>query len=263
MTKDAVLFPIQITFDRVGESGVVREVKRTLFGVMNSYPSRKVITFNKHTEDFNFDVKYDELSHLSEDEVKSLGSKVLSRVQLTKISEILQNNLAENVVSKGIKAHFALDDSGIFDLINVELLLEKTVAPDDENQNTFQKISNTISKLFSGSDTETASENLSEPEPQTEATNDSNNNNTDSTQDNLTSSSNETGTGQADANKTEPLKVVTVKEPIPSNVSILYVVSLDGEQYANSENKVWPFLCQIKKVLVPFIFLLDKQLEQN
>lgn len=243
MTKDAVVFPIQITFDRVGESGAVREVKRTLFGTMNSYPSKKVITFNKHTEDFNFDVKYDELSHLSEDEVKCLGSKVLSRVQLTKISEILQKNLAENVVSKGIKAHFALDDSGIFDLINVELLLEKTVAPDDENQNTFQKISNTISKLFSGSDSETESEttpNPSEPETQTESSAE-NTTNAESSQANLNSTSNQTDANATETNKTESLKVVTVKEPIPSKVSILYVVPLADEQYADSETKVCVF----------------------
>lgn len=239
LTKDAVVFPIQITFERVGESGSVREVKRTLFGPMNSYPSKKVITFNKNTEDFHFDVKYDELSHLGEDEVERLGSKVLSRVQLNKVSEILHNNLAENVASKGIKAHFALDDSGIFDLLNVELLMEKTVAPDDEDQNTFQKISNTISKLFSGNEEETESNTkaTTETEPNTEEIKE-NNTSTESTQDNVNSTSNQTDAEKTDANKTEPLKVVTVKKAIPSDVSILYVVPLDGEPYAESENKV-------------------------
>lgn len=233
MTKDAVVFPIQITFDRVGESGAVREVKRTLFGTMNSYPSKKVITFNKNTEDFYFEVKYDELNHLSEKEIECLGSKVLSRVQLNKVSEILKNNLAENVASKGIKAHFTLDDSGIFDLVNVELLLEKTVAPENEDQNTFQKISNTISKLFSGPEEDTET-NPKDPEPQAEENKTSIN----ATQDNLNSSSNQTDAGQIDANKTESVKVVTVKEPIPSNVSILYVTPIDKDQYADSEDKV-------------------------
>ncbi|XP_063695651.1 hypoxia up-regulated protein 1 [Culicoides brevitarsis] len=236
LTKDAVLYPIQITFDRVGESGTVREVKRTLFGPMNAYPSKKVITFNKNTEDFHFDVKYDELNHLSEDEVKCLGSKVLSRVQLKKISEILQNNLAENVASKGIKAHFSLDDSGIFDLVNVELLMEKTVSPDDD-QNAFQKISNTISKLFSGKDEESESgANPTEPEPQAEESKE-NNKTTNDTQD---SSSNQTENQQSagEQNKTEPLKIVTLKEQVPSEVSVLYVGPLDGEQYAASEKKI-------------------------
>lgn len=29
-----------------------------MFGKMNSYPQKKIITFNKHTEDFEFHVNY-------------------------------------------------------------------------------------------------------------------------------------------------------------------------------------------------------------
>lgn len=230
MTKDAVIFPIQITFDRVGESGAVREVKRTLFGVMNSYPSKKVITFNKHRQDFDFDVKYDELTHLDEEEINILGSKTLSRVQLKNITDILEKSENENVVSKGIKAHFSLDDSGIFDLINVELLLEKTVTP-DENQNTFQKISNTITKLFTGSETESESE---VPTKTNDQLNSNIENSTDSSQENNTITSGD----QKEMNNTGSLKVVTIKETLLTNVSILYVNPLDDEQLATSTNKV-------------------------
>uniref|UniRef100_A0A336K1X8 Hypoxia up-regulated protein 1 n=2 Tax=Culicoides sonorensis TaxID=179676 RepID=A0A336K1X8_CULSO len=233
VTKDAVIFPIQITFDRMGESGTVREIKRTLFGPMNTYPSKKVITFNKHTEDFNFDVKFDNLDHLNDDEIERIGSKVLSRVQITNVAETLKNNLDENVLSKGIKAHFSLDESGIFDLVNVELWLEKTIST-KEDQNTFQKISDTISKLFSGSEQEN-------PSPETETPSDirtENTTNSDSESNNDTVTKNETITEQTETNKTQPLKIITEKKPISSNVTILFVQPLAGNQYIEAEKKI-------------------------
>ena len=42
-----------------------KTVKRTLFSRMNPYPQKKVMTFNKHTSDFNFNVNYGDLSFLS------------------------------------------------------------------------------------------------------------------------------------------------------------------------------------------------------
>lgn len=45
-------------------------VKRTLFGRMNPYPQKKVMTFNKHVKDFSFNVSYGDLSFLSEDDVR-------------------------------------------------------------------------------------------------------------------------------------------------------------------------------------------------
>lgn len=45
-------------------------VKRTLFGRMNPYPQKKVMTFNKHVKDFSFNVSYGDLSFLSEDDLR-------------------------------------------------------------------------------------------------------------------------------------------------------------------------------------------------
>jgi len=42
-----------------------RVIKRTLFGRMNPYPQKKVMTFNKHFKDFNFNVSYNELDFLA------------------------------------------------------------------------------------------------------------------------------------------------------------------------------------------------------
>lgn len=45
-------------------------VKRTLFGRMNPFPQKKVMTFNKHVKDFGFVVNYGELAFLSERDLK-------------------------------------------------------------------------------------------------------------------------------------------------------------------------------------------------
>ena len=45
-----------------------KQVKRMLFGLMNPYPQKKVITY-KHSADFSFDVMYD-LDHLPADVAK-------------------------------------------------------------------------------------------------------------------------------------------------------------------------------------------------
>ncbi|CAG9826744.1 unnamed protein product [Diabrotica balteata] len=42
ITKDAVVYPIRVTFERLAET-YVKQVKRTLFGLMNSYPQKKII----------------------------------------------------------------------------------------------------------------------------------------------------------------------------------------------------------------------------
>lgn len=126
-------------------------MKRILFGHMNPYPQRKIITFNKHQQDFDFTVGYAELGHLDENEIKCLGSLSLSNIKLNGVQDAYSKHKGQDGVdTKGIKAHFAMDDSGLLVLQNVELLIEKTVTGDPEEESTLSKIGNTISNLFKG-----------------------------------------------------------------------------------------------------------------
>lgn len=120
-------------FERESDSGV-KQVKRTLFGLMNPFPQKKIITFNKHTDDFGFNVNYAELDHLSEGEKLNLGILNLTEIRLSGVAAAIEKNKGENVESKGIKAHFALDESGILNLLNVDLVVEKTVQPDADEE---------------------------------------------------------------------------------------------------------------------------------
>ncbi|KAF5302060.1 hypothetical protein FQA39_LY19069 [Lamprigera yunnana] len=152
ITKDCVIFPIQVIFERETE-GTIKQVKRTLFGVMNPYPQKKIITFNKHTRDFSFSVNYAELDHLPETEILNLGGLNLTEINLEGVAEAINRNKGDNIEGKGIKAHFAFDESGILKLVNVEFVVEKTVSPNAEEeseQGTFSKLGSTISKLFTG-----------------------------------------------------------------------------------------------------------------
>lgn len=151
LTKDAVIFPIQVTFERDVEGQTApKQIKRLLFGPMNPYPQKKVLTFNKHTDDFNFSVRYADLDHLPSDEVKNLGSPDLRSVSLVGVADALNKHKGPNAESKGIKAHFTMDESGLLSLSNVELIVEKNSTDDEES--TLSKLGSTISKLFTNPD---------------------------------------------------------------------------------------------------------------
>uniref|UniRef100_A0A1L8DU22 Hypoxia up-regulated protein 1 n=1 Tax=Nyssomyia neivai TaxID=330878 RepID=A0A1L8DU22_9DIPT len=242
LTKDAVVLPIQVVFEREGESGSMRQVKRTLFGPMNPYPQKKVITFNKHTSDFTFDVNYAELDHLAKEEVPFLGSLNLSRVALSQVSEMLKEHLTESTETKGIKAHFAMDDSGIFALSSVELVYDKTQteAAEEDDESPLSKLGSTISKLFSSEKSEKVEE---QPDgQQEEAASEAPAEEQQPTNTTETPATNETLSGQEEEaqaqNKTEKPKIVTVKKTIPSEVTYLFTKPLTDELYEESRKKI-------------------------
>ena len=114
---------------------VVKIVRRTLFPFMNPYPQKKVLTFNKHNEDFNFYVNYGNMSALPESEVAALGSTNLTQVKLSGIATGLAKHQDDGADFKGIKAHFSIDDSGLLSLSTVESTFEKVhpVVSDSES----------------------------------------------------------------------------------------------------------------------------------
>uniref|UniRef100_U5EW42 Hypoxia up-regulated protein 1 n=1 Tax=Corethrella appendiculata TaxID=1370023 RepID=U5EW42_9DIPT len=244
LIKDAVLFPLEVVFEREGDSGKKRRVRRTLFNHMNTYPQKKVITFNKNVDDFTFDVNYAELDFLyNKDEIQRLGSLNLTKIKLTEVAKKFEI-VKENCESKGIKVHFALDDSGILNLANVELVVEKTVTKEDEDENesTLSKLGNTITNLFGGGSSDKDKDKEKENEETDESKKESESENSSSEQQatNDTKTVNETSSGDNEAakNKTEKPKIVTIKEKIPSDVTVVYVTPLDGDAFDKSVDKL-------------------------
>jgi hypoxia up-regulated 1 len=247
--KDAVLHPIHVVFER--ESGNKKSVTRTLFGPMNTYPQKKVITFNKHKTDFDFTVNYADLDYLGAEEIANIGSLNISKYQLTSVTKLFEEKVNENVESKGIKAHFALDDSGIFALVNAELLLEKTVEKEaeEDKEGAFSKLGSTISKLFGGDTKEDAKEPTGDATESTNETEGEEKPKPDSEESTPppppTENQNDTTSEEKPKNETstepEKPKVVTVKEPIDSTSDFFFAKTLEDEQYNESLKRIQEF----------------------
>ncbi|XP_055958763.1 hypoxia up-regulated protein 1 isoform X2 [Patella vulgata] len=156
--KEANLYPIVVDFEKhtKGDDGVeiTRNVKRTLFGRMNPFPQKKVMTFNKHFEDFSFSVNYGDLDFLSEEEKKLIPSLNLTSVTLQGVKDAHDKH-GKDAESKGVKAHFRMDESGVLSLDRVESVFEKLeVAEDKKDESTWSKLGTAIGGLFGGGEKE-------------------------------------------------------------------------------------------------------------
>uniref|UniRef100_A0A8C4UE75 Hypoxia up-regulated protein 1 n=1 Tax=Falco tinnunculus TaxID=100819 RepID=A0A8C4UE75_FALTI len=150
--RDAAVFPIQVEFTREVEeddkSRSLKHNKRILFQRMAPYPQRKVITFNRYTDDFEFYVNYGDLSFLTQDDMQIFGSLNLTTVRLKGVGDSFKKH--SDYESRGIKAHFNMDESGVLSLDRVESVFETLVEDKLEEESTLTKLGNTISSLFGG-----------------------------------------------------------------------------------------------------------------
>uniref|UniRef100_A0A8C3WNR0 Hypoxia up-regulated protein 1 n=1 Tax=Catagonus wagneri TaxID=51154 RepID=A0A8C3WNR0_9CETA len=161
VVRDAVIYPILVEFTReVEEEPGVRSLKhnrRVLFSRMGPYPQRKVITFNRYSHDFNFHINYGDLGFLGPEDLRVFGSQNLTTVKLRGVGESFRKY--PDYESKGIKAHFNLDESGVLSLDRVESVFETLVEDSPEEESTLTKLGNTISSLFGGGTTPDTKEN--------------------------------------------------------------------------------------------------------
>lgn len=114
--RDGALEPIEVRFEREvdpeeNDGKPIKEVKRTLFQVMNPYPQKKAITFNRFQDDFNFTVH--------------IGNKMAQKAELKGIKAAIDEY--SDSESKGVKAHFRMDESGIIRLESAEATFQKEV----------------------------------------------------------------------------------------------------------------------------------------
>merc|ERR1712107_157228 len=156
-----------VNFEREldGEEGETKKVRRTLFSRMNPFPQKKIMTFNKHVKDFTFYVNYQDLDYLGATEISYIGSHNLSSVLVKGVAGALDNNKGDNIETKGVKAHFTLDDSGLFTCTAIESVFEKTVSVEEQEKmeaekealskdDTWSKLGDTISQFFSTDDSD-------------------------------------------------------------------------------------------------------------
>ncbi|XP_017876519.1 hypoxia up-regulated protein 1 isoform X2 [Ceratina calcarata] len=233
VTKDAVLFPIHVVFNRTVDNKV-KQVKKSLFGKMNPYPQKKIITFSKYTENFQFHINYAELDYLPPNEITAIGSFNLSTITLSGVTEALEKHTKEGAENKGIKAHFAMDESGILNLVNVELVSEKSSAAPDEEEGSEDKDKEEKTEESSKEDVKPVHEEQEYPELEKE------------TEDKLKKKNESTITEDKIANKTEKVEkekekkstIVTIKEPIKAEEIKLGPQILSGDKLAESREKL-------------------------
>lgn len=209
---------------------------------------KKIITFNKHTEDFEFHVNYAELDHLPVSEMNAVGNLNLSTIKLTGVAEALEKHAKEGAESKGIKAHFNMDESGLLNLVNVELVSEKTGTTAEEEEGTFSMLGSTISKLFAGSDNkeriekteESTKEDIKPVHEEHEYSDPPSKETEDKSQSKNQTKLNEEKAG----NKTEKSEkekksiTVTIKEPINAEEIKLGSKTLDEKKFSKSIEKI-------------------------
>jgi len=250
LTKDAVIFPIDVDFAReiaseasegedISTETGVKKVRRTLFSRMNPYPQKKIMTFNKHVKDFTFNVNYADLDYLGEVEVANIGSSNLTSVVVKGVKGALDENVGDNIETKGVKAHFQLDDSGILSVTHVESVFEKTVSPEEQEKKEkewkeatesidWSKLGDNI-KSFFGTDEKPDGEETKE-----EIKEDASKNEKDSKKD-------EKDKKKDDKDKPkEPKKpkVETVKVELKTDASRNDLELLDGEGFNSSRSKL-------------------------
>lgn len=161
------------------------------------------------------------------------------------VAAALEKN-AGQTESKGVKAHFSMDDSGILAINLVESVFEKNTTDSDTGeggvQDTLSKLGSAFSKLFSGStEGEGNTEKPTDEEGDAAATNATTEEGTQqeepAQQTNTTQQQtvNETDSTTANATATEEapkkVKTVLVKEALDLTVNILDVPPLDGDSF--------------------------------
>ncbi|CAF0839119.1 unnamed protein product [Didymodactylos carnosus] len=175
--KDLNQYPINVQFERHLSNDVTelssKLVDRTLFNRNNLYPQRKVMTFNRHIDDFDFKVHYGDLPFLSQQDKKILDHTDLYKVNVKGARHIYQKH-KDTAESKGVKAHFRLDENCLIVLDRVEFVFgkkgvettsdEKT-GDGDQEKSTLSKLGNKISSFFGGKRSTSEEENESEPKP--------------------------------------------------------------------------------------------------
>nr|CAB3255112.1 hypoxia up-regulated protein 1-like [Phallusia mammillata] len=244
--KSGAVYPVEIDFDRYTqqEDGTTstKHIKRTLFQRSNPYPQRKVITFNRFYDNFNFSVSYGDVSFLSEEEQKIFGTTELAVVEIEGLAAIHEKYSEDNSSeSKGVKAHFRMDESGILNLESVEAVYEvnKTVEENATDaateESTLQKIKDGISSFFGGGDTDNDTKSTDDKEKQnkTEETK------TDEAKEKETAKVDEKSTEDKNETKTVS-KVVKVKksEILDHDISVLDHKNPSAEHEEKSATKL-------------------------
>lgn len=168
--KDANHFPFFVAFNKISlnEEGDIVDMKlvnKELYYRNNGIPQKKAMTYTKFTQDFHFNVSYGNLEFLSENQISEFGELPVMRVNVKGVADVF--NLHHDKTSKGIKAHIAVDESGMIAVDSIEAIFE-TIVPEVPEEGWMDSVSSffgskeEVEKAAEGSDTEKTEEKKEE-----------------------------------------------------------------------------------------------------
>merc|ERR1712110_789107 len=105
------------------EAAALGSVYRTA-DISSGFKVKKFIT--KDAVVFPIDVDFSREVEAAEDDVEEKTE--------AGVKEALETNTGDGIETKGVKAHFALDDSGILTVTNVESVFEKTISVEEQEK---------------------------------------------------------------------------------------------------------------------------------
>uniref|UniRef100_UPI003590203E hypoxia up-regulated protein 1 isoform X2 n=1 Tax=Myxine glutinosa TaxID=7769 RepID=UPI003590203E len=161
VVTDSSPYPLLINFwkdesnsDATSEGATVhtpRQIQRLLYPQLSPAPQRKVVTFNRRIGDFSLTLSYGNLSLLPPEFSRVLNQVNISEIQLEGVATAI-SSAPPSALTRGVKAHFLLDDNGILTLDRAEVVfeVEEEVIKEEEEPSTLRKLGNTISSLFTG-----------------------------------------------------------------------------------------------------------------
>ncbi|CAF0979564.1 unnamed protein product [Rotaria sp. Silwood1] len=290
LVKDANQYPINVQFERhpdpTMENSEQKLIDRTLFQRNNLYPNRKVMTFNRHIDDFSFDVHYGDLTYLSDTDKRALGQTELFRVNVLGVRTAYEKH-KDTSESKGVKAHFQLDDNSLLVLDRIEFVFErketeadKNNTTNDEDASTLSKLGSKISSFFSSSGSSTSENDTNNATNTTDEKIPTNNTETNNDEQTKKSVDEKEGTNTTDNTTTTttttttpaPPKIITIREPLEFRVEMLDYADPTSEAQANSMKKLTALdehdrqllaLATAKNNLESFIYDMRDKLEQD
>ncbi|KRY34798.1 Hypoxia up-regulated protein 1, partial [Trichinella spiralis] len=242
--RECNLYPVEVHFasermDQLDTPVERRIIRRVLYGLKNFYPQKKMITFSRHTHDFELMLNYGNLKHLTNDQIESIGSLNITRVNLLNVTAVMADNSEEETVKfKGIRVHFSMDEGGMLHIIEAEATFEKTILPETEEQSTLSKIGKKISDFFAPSKDGAANDTVAHDDAEKNETTSStfsSGNGTDSG----APSDNSTETGKIDSvPDVKKPKITTVRVNIPLELSAVDIPDIPVEEMERSKAKL-------------------------
>uniref|UniRef100_A0A915CU20 Hypoxia up-regulated protein 1 n=1 Tax=Ditylenchus dipsaci TaxID=166011 RepID=A0A915CU20_9BILA len=153
--QELQIYPLQVSFAAVTNADEEKQekiVNRVIYGYKSHYPAaKKLISFTSHTNDFSFNLNYGDLAHLSPEQLEQFGSLNICKVEIKDVEPTLKAETQdEDTTFKGVKVHFHLDNYGMVQVDQAELIVERIEKP---SNSTLSAIVGKIGEFFSDSKT--------------------------------------------------------------------------------------------------------------